>query len=332
MKVRIKLDKKDVEDALIKTDGNITKAAEILNETYDRVKWIIKHHKLQFKNRSHINATNEEIVEAYGILNSVPLMAKKFNCSLEGIKLKMKQIGINVLPFGRSVDDDFFSRDTEETFYWAGFIAADGCVNDPDKKKHLKNGKEEITSRLSIVLSKTDKDHLKKFVKDIKYSKECDDVQYNPSKNSLVQSKSELTQIRITSQKIVNDLKKFGIGPRKSLTYCPPKELILHPLFHHFLRGYFDGDGSVSFNADEGQLRCNILGSLEFMEIYKSMFEKHCNTKVGRKIYIGKNDLACLSHGGNKVLKRIFDYLYKDATIYLQRKWDKFQLGFIKIK
>ena len=52
----------------------------------------------------------------------------------------------------------FFDENTEESFYWAGFIAADGCVYD------LK-GKYGTYKKFQINLSAKDVDHLEKLGK-----------------------------------------------------------------------------------------------------------------------------------------------------------------------
>ena len=59
-------------------------------------------------------------------------------------------------------DHEFFSRDNEESFYIAGFIAADGGIKD------RKNTSENIIYELGIALSKEDKDFLEKLRKIMK--------------------------------------------------------------------------------------------------------------------------------------------------------------------
>ena len=46
------------------------------------------------------------------------------------------------MPKKYSFDERFFSRDSELVFYWAGFIAADGCIR-----------KRGNTGELSVCLS-----------------------------------------------------------------------------------------------------------------------------------------------------------------------------------
>lgn len=317
-----------VKQALIDADGNIANSARTLNTSYGAIKWWINKYNLPFIFKNKIIATKEQLEEAYARLGSLSLVAKEFNVTKEGIRCRMQKFDLEINALVRhTIDDDFFSRDTEEAFYWAGFIAADGCV-----KAHGKN-KEDICV-LGILLSKKDKQHLEKFKIQTNYSGKIYDGIAKGNPNGFVKHDVEKSEISITSRKMVEDLKRFDIDPRKSLIYCPPRELMIHPLFHHFLRGYFDGDGSIYSSMGKRSTTTtfyfNVVGSLDFMNIYKEIFEKENLVKIGHKIRDNKkgqtNNLMRLEYGGNTVTRDICNYLYKDATIYLQRKWERFQL------
>lgn len=58
-----------------------------------------------------------------------------------------------------SCDHDFFSRDTEESFYIAGSFAADGCVKQKRNKQSLAKDPDIVYMSLGI----KDKDHYKIF-------------------------------------------------------------------------------------------------------------------------------------------------------------------------
>lgn len=52
----------------------------------------------------------------------------------------------------------------------------------------------------------------------------------------------------LRSQKTVDDLKQLGCIERKSLILkFPTEEQVPFDLLHHFIRGYFDGDGSIFY-------------------------------------------------------------------------------------
>ena len=228
-----------VKNALTAANGNLNEACKIANIKYPTFYYWVKTYELNYNSEKRINATKEQLEEAYARLGSLSLVAKELGGTKEGIRCRMQKFGLEIKPLVKhTVDDDFFSRDTEESFYWAGFIAADGCV-----KAH--GHKNEDICVVSMGLSRKDKSHIEKFKKIINFSGNIFDGIAKNNAKSLVKRDIEKSEIQITSRKMVEDLKRFNIGPRKSLIYCPPRELMTHPLFHHFLRGYFDGDGSI---------------------------------------------------------------------------------------
>jgi hypothetical protein len=197
---------------------------------------------------------------------------------------------------------DFFKKiDTEEKAYWLGFIAADGNV---DKNKRV----------CSIQLKQSDKGHLEKF------SKVFNDYYHI----SLINSVYPSARISIYSKQCCLDLEQYGITPNKSLTLdinfnLIPKELILH-----FIRGYFDGDGSIfcsipkrenGYNYEEWG--CNFVGTEKVLTYFKEYL--NLENKITKKGNVYSLDI-------NGILKtyQVLTLLYKDSTIFLERKKNKY--------
>ena len=132
-------------------------------------------------------------------------------------------------------------------------------------------------------------------------------------------------QISITSEKLVKDLAKFNIVPRKSLIYTFPEWLINHPLVHHFIRGYNDGDGSffvpklVNGRTVE-QVYFSLRGTPKFLEVVRSILEEKCALKERTNDIRISSGQGVLEYGGNGIVAKIAQYLYKDAVIWLPRK------------
>ncbi len=326
--IKNNIDLNAVKQGLLDENGSITKVAKKLNVDYHAIRNLIMKHNLPFNNeRKPITATKEQLQEAYDRLGTVDLVAKEFGCSDRGIGVKMKKFGIKFnFIYKYTCDDDFFSRDTEEAFYWAGFIAADGCV--------MANGKnKKDISVLSIGVAIKDEQHLINFQNLINHHAP---IHYSIRKGrEVIENRngkltkrfikdSKMSSISISSRKIINDIKRFGVVARKSLIYSCPKEIINHKLFHHFMRGYFDGDGCVSLDSNTNNLHFQLLGTFDFLTACKEIFE---NKLISNNItqLVKRNNIYELNYGGNILTKRIYDYLYKDAKSYLQRKYDKFQ-------
>lgn len=125
-------------------------------------------------------------------------------------------------------NENFFASPNLNNSYWAGFIAADGCILDssPGQK------------RLQILLKSTDLPHLESLKVEIGGG----DI-YNSSNHDDRTSKTYYgVYYRVFSDKICDDLgRNFNIYPRKSLTHQPPN--LVGDSAKAFIAGYIDGDG-----------------------------------------------------------------------------------------
>lgn len=214
-----------------------------------------------------------------------------------------------------SCNENFFRENTEQTFYIAGFIAADGCIYKPKGNRQ---------KSLSIEISY--KDHT--LLSSIQQALNSNHKLYQRKRKRFNVVSHNITLL-ITSNKLCNDLQEiFGIGQRKSLTYSLPKKLLNHPLIHHFIRGYIDGDGSFSFSNSKrriekeyiSQAKMSLLGSKIFLKQVRYILSNKCNTSNKQKIYKTKN-IYTIYYGGNKQISNIIDILYNNATLYLKRKY-----------
>ena len=202
-------------------------------------------------------------------------------------------------------DLNFFEKiDTEEKAYWFGFLCADGYV--------ARRGVVQIE------LKESDKIHLEKF-RDTLGDKNIA-IKYN------VKTKSY--GISLCSVKMADDLTKLGCIQKKSLKLTfPTEDMVPSNLIHHFMRGYFDGDGCIYISKTQKSNMFSVLGTKDFL----NGFEQHLLAGIGRdkpnkRIHRKEwaEDTEMISYGGNNQLKRIYNFLYKNSTIYLERKKDKF--------
>jgi hypothetical protein len=118
------------------------------------------------------------------------------------------------------------------------------------------------------------------------------------------------------------DLILLGCTANKSLTLKFPDK-VPSELLHHFIRGYFDGDGHISKHKKliKPYYYINITSTEEFIIILKDIFAKN-NIDVGKsyKRYKNKEISAHTIYVKNKSAKQFVDYVYKNATIFLNRK------------
>lgn len=148
-----------------------------------------------------------------------------------------------------SFTHQFFDHPNIICSYWAGFIAADGCV---------------YKNTLSINLAIKDRNHLEQFSDAIGFT--------GPIIDSMCQYGIQST-LRIHGAKDTIDAlnQNYKITPRKSLTLQPPRELDQDNTLA-FILGYIDGDGCIRITS-QGYLRAYILGTNSVLSWIKEVFD-----------------------------------------------------------
>jgi hypothetical protein len=130
-------------------------------------------------------------------------------------------------------------------------------------------------------------------------------------------STSDMVHLAMYSTKLVNSAKSAGIHSRKTFTIGNPN--IDEVLIPHFIRGYFDGDGSFSFNPEKYINKTQIVtASIKFQEFIISVLK---NNDIKINLY---SDIK-LQIQNKMDNKKFYDYIYKNANIYLKRKKEKYE-------
>jgi hypothetical protein len=251
-----------------------------------------------------LSIPNNSIVDLYNTGLSCQKIANQLNVSESFISKKLKELNItkrsNSIYRRRTWDEHFFkSIDTEEKAYWLGFLYADGCVHNKPNGQKL----------ISLVVK--DKEVVEKFIKSLNGDFE-------------VKTYSENYGVYLTSKIMFYDLCKLGCVPRKSLVLKFP--IIKYELRHHFIRGYFDGDGTVFTYKRKGKkkdyigIAVGICGTKEMLHCIA--ISAPINLPIKDKRKQGNIWYSSVS-GPNKVLE-FYNYLYNNATIWLDRKKNKF--------
>jgi len=243
----------------------------------------------------------QSIIDTYTKYQTLEKTADVFGVHLETLR---KYFIANNIEYTKrqkyTCDHEFFSRDNEFSFYWAGFIAADGGIE---------------KNRLKIELAIKDINHLEKFKTLTQTTAPIIIIERTENRPQFNYTQHTSCQIRISSTQIIKDIKRFNIVPNKSLTYDIPNWLIIHPLFNHFLRGLIDGDGHCSGKNNTSNI--NIAGSIAAT----AKLTKVCELYLDHFQYIIRDEtLGIISCRNLKDNSKIINFLLKDATIWLDRK------------
>lgn len=208
-------------------------------------------------------------------------------------------------------DPNIFERCSEQDIaYILGMTMGDGCLSTQD-------GKQE---RITIVLKDRD------FMEELRQIISPDRKLYiNKAKK---ETHSDSFAIITTNPDVIAKFKEYGLTERKSLT-------VKYPLLDcgtqekHFIRGYFDANGSLFKNTVKGheywhisittgseQFAKKLMNSLRFYGIDATY---HADSREGHNAWYVK--VYKQEH-----VKAFGDFIYKGATLYLPRKHDLFQM------
>lgn len=192
-------------------------------------------------------------------------------------------------------EDYFDVIDSEDKAYFLGYIMADGNVS-------VHSGQYSLKFHISI----QDREIVDNFIRIIESSNKV---------TSREETKSYYTSL--TSVHMCKSLINHGVIPNKTSHEIIPKTVPAN-LINHFLRGLFDGDGIT----DISKKRSGFVGSKYIIDDILNLLDENLTV-----FKAGKNQKVVYFLGGKKFSRKLYSYLYKDATIWLDRK--KTRLEFI---
>ena len=202
----------------------------------------------------------------------------------------------------------FDTIDTEEKAYWLGFIYADGTISSsPLSESKNKNYEFELSLGLKDV------EHLKKFARFIGWE---DHVSID----------SFRCRFSVNSKHLWNVLNNYGCTPQKSLTLKFPiiESFNDLSLIRHFIRGYWDGDGCLSYtDSEHTNPNISVIGTSNFLMGIQKYLPLNKEYKLNIQHLESQNITKNFQIGGREAI-RIAEYLYGNSNIYLNRKYEKY--------
>lgn len=255
--------------------------------------------------RYNLNISKSEILRLYNEGVKTSVIAEIAGCGTANISNHLNNMGISSDYRHRQYffkDEDMFKYiDTEEKAYILGLLYADG-----------NNSTETYTVSIGLKLS------------DISLIERVRDVVYESDRPIHIKGQGYgegMAVLSISSKIISHDLENLGVVKAKSLILTYP-DFYLGDLESHFIRGYFDGDGCTTTKN-----RFSFIGTYEFItgvqdSLYKNAGIDTANTRKNKKN--SNSNTYVFEHGGKIAYRDFYDYIYKDATIYLERKHQRF--------
>lgn len=224
-----------------------------------------------------------------------------------------KDFGLQGKDRGRQyyLNQSYFDNiDTEEKAYWVGFIAADGCIYDSDDNR---------ATRISFGLAEKDIEVLENFKVALSTNK--------PIQHLIGQSNNPIVHLEISSNQLGNNLKKLGLSNRKTYlkTWVDFENVTLQ---NAFIRGYFDGDGSITQNFSENNLHNVNITISGFKENLKFFAEYLLTQNIeaifieDKREYKNNNTFGYLTFSDKTNKLKFLELIYpENISIYLSRKF-----------
>lgn len=267
-----------------------------------------------------------EILEMYEIYRegfSSIHISKKFNTSpgmvlryFHKYELPVRSNAINSRRY--YCNEEYFQEiNSPDKAYWLGFIYADGFIT--SKRTHGNRS-------LGISLAKRDIEIIKKFKNSIESNHKINI--YKASGGYSIGA--EYCRILIPSKKMTTDLMRHGVLENKTKKLKSPD--IKYEYIRHFIRGYMDGDGSITKSKKKEmhippyEYGVSIMGTEDLLRfIHNYLKAEKLITKQLKFKYRNEGDIvASIVYGGNLQTLGILNHLYDEPCIYLKRKYERY--------
>lgn len=253
----------------------------------------------------------ENIVNLYNSGLSQSKVGSMYNVGYYIIGKILKKCGVKARDDSHksrkyTINENYFDIiDSTNKAYILGLLYSDGCNYPPQH-------------RVKLELQERDKDILDKINIEIQSDKPLSFNNLN-SKNPNWQNTYRLD---ITNKHISDKLVDLGLVQNKSLILEFPRFLD-KSMYGPFLRGYLDGDGHIEW----GNTRfVTIVSTQQFCEHVKSFCENDLNIKCSICNTANKDSNTKLLYiHGKQRIKQFLDFIYKDAALYLERKYNIYQ-------
>lgn len=209
-----------------------------------------------------------------------------------------------------TLNENIFNEiNTPEKAYFLGLLSADGCVS---INKHKQN-------TLKLSLQYKDIEIIKKFQQFLHTDKPI--RIFEQHRDNFI---GKYADIEISSDMIVNDLTKYNLFQNHtySFRFC----IFDEPFMSHYVRGYFDGDGSIYFTTRDNRCVCSLVGYYDNLVIVQNYLQTKGITLhwVRDNRQYNGGEFGQLRTNNRKECYNLIRYLYYDDNdLCLQRKKEK---------
>lgn len=244
---------------------------------------------------------------------SIDKIVNKYGYSNWTIRRRFVDSGVTIrhraaLSKKYKLDAQYFKNiDSEEKAYWLGMMYADGSVYSSKKG-----------CMFHLTLQEGDKCHIEKF----KFALKTDAPIHTQHRNG-----NKQFGLFIWSKELYSYLIEAGcIEQKGAYIRMPSNNIVPAILKRHFIRGYYDGNGSPSWNEEKSRVTIKITTNCKFIDDLKILFsqelgvEKYYNDEIVEYQDYPSNYYSSIVFGRYKNIEKFYHYIYDGATVLLERK------------
>ena len=268
--------------------------------------------------RRHLTYDEKQEVIAKYYTHTSKELAKEYNVSQSLITKTWRDADIHdtkgrhVYPFNFDYFEDIDSNDKA---YFLGLLAADGNV-------FKRNNNDNTQAIIKLALQYEDRYVLEVFKEYVLSNK--------PLRVRTKESKLFINcfcELELVSDKMMQDLSKYNITPRKTYTFVMPD--LDDQFISHFIRGYFDGDGCITVEHEQyhkpSAYTCSISGYKENLLKIQDILNRHGISSHfvidARKEKYTHDSFGALSISSIDDITMFINYIYKNCKdLYIPRK------------
>lgn len=277
---------------------------------------ILKNHNIAHKGNRLPENDQKKICELYQSGLSIKDIMRDMGLGKSCILKYLKKFKINVINKGifkrkYSINENIFtSIDSHEKAQFLGLIYADGSLSKKNKN-------------ISLRLREDDIDYLNQWnIEFLKTQRPISFVQresmISPISKKEYKTPFKMAILDITCKKIYEDALSLGLKHNKSKENLGMPQIEDHFKLS-FILGLFEGDGCLTFCKRNGhfQIACQERMAFDIQKYFQSI-DIFSTIHKRPSIYILQ--VARYNH-----IQKLYDLLYKDASIFLKRKKEKFE-------
>jgi len=218
-------------------------------------------------------------------------IAKSLGRSLGSINKKVRYLGLSKFI-------DIRINENKEFYYFLGLLSADGNLS---------------SKRYNVTITLHQKDKL--LLESLKQKLGFGSIYYYN-----YEGRSPTVTFSIVNKNLHREISDLGIRPRKTFNMKFPN--IPNRFLSHYIRGFFDGDGTIYFHKASKSYHSTILSASEaFLNELINVIRSESEVSGG--CVYNYNNCYHFRMSKKDTIK-FGKWIYNDAELYLERKYNRF--------